>query len=231
MQLRRRAFSPPIVISISDTPANERGPRHTKPILAAIRKAASRKSPVSFLFARHVESVGLFVRLPPALSPSLNPSSTRSIRIARLSSFPSTHWTLRPDMNRGHSTSGSGRTFSRSSAISSTRTPPKPWQANVRQEANAHKVVFRFRANTALSCALPPPRHRSSSKTAGMLPVALPEQDPAWSSGWQALLSTAFCPASAILEGLRRDLESFFVYPSTSPRRSSTEAHCGESVM
>jgi hypothetical protein len=59
--------APPILIAISDTPANERGPRHTKPILAAIHKAASRKSAVSFLFARHGDSVGLFVRFPPAL--------------------------------------------------------------------------------------------------------------------------------------------------------------------
>ena len=60
--------APPILIAISDTPANERGPRHTKPILAAIHKAASRRSPVSFVFARHAESVGLYVRFPDNLA-------------------------------------------------------------------------------------------------------------------------------------------------------------------
>src|SRR3984893_2877184 len=59
---------PPILISLSDTLALERGPRHTKAVVAALHKAASRKTPVSFLFARHGESVGLFVRFPPRLT-------------------------------------------------------------------------------------------------------------------------------------------------------------------
>jgi len=58
----------PILISISDTPANERGPRHTKPILAAIHTAASRKSPVSFIFGQHADAVGLYLRFSDRLA-------------------------------------------------------------------------------------------------------------------------------------------------------------------
>ncbi len=53
-----------MLIAISDTATNERGPRHTKPILAAIHKAISRKTPVSFLFARHADTTALCVRFP-----------------------------------------------------------------------------------------------------------------------------------------------------------------------
>lgn len=60
--------SSPILIAISDTPANERGPRHTKPILAAIHKAASRRFPISFIFGRHAQAVGLYIRFPDRLA-------------------------------------------------------------------------------------------------------------------------------------------------------------------
>jgi len=56
-----------MLIAISDTPTNERGPRHTKPILAAIHKAITRRTPVSFLFARHAETTALYVRFPEQL--------------------------------------------------------------------------------------------------------------------------------------------------------------------
>lgn len=53
-----------MLISISDTPNNERGPRHTRSILAAIHHASSRHDPVSLIFARHADVVGLFCRVP-----------------------------------------------------------------------------------------------------------------------------------------------------------------------
>ncbi|MCA9041897.1 MAG: DUF87 domain-containing protein [Planctomycetaceae bacterium] len=53
-----------MLISISDTPHNERGPRHMRSILAAIHHATSRKQPVTFIIAQHQEQVGLFCRFP-----------------------------------------------------------------------------------------------------------------------------------------------------------------------
>ena len=57
-----------MLIAVSDTPANERGPRHTKPILSAIHKATCRSESVSFLFASHEEAAGLYVRFPNRLT-------------------------------------------------------------------------------------------------------------------------------------------------------------------
>lgn len=58
-----------MLIGISDTPANERGPRHTKAVLAAIHKATSNRTPVSFVYGSHAGAVGLYVRFPDRLAP------------------------------------------------------------------------------------------------------------------------------------------------------------------
>ena len=57
-----------MLIAVSDTPSNERGPRHTKPILAAIHQAVGRRTPVSFYFGAHADAVGLYVRFPGRLA-------------------------------------------------------------------------------------------------------------------------------------------------------------------
>lgn len=57
-----------MLIAVSDTPSNERGPRHTKPILAAIHQAVGRRTPVSFYFGAHDGAVGLYVRFPGRLA-------------------------------------------------------------------------------------------------------------------------------------------------------------------
>ncbi len=54
--------SSPMLIAISDTATNERGPRHTKAILSVIHRAISRDTPVSFFFARHADTTTLYVR-------------------------------------------------------------------------------------------------------------------------------------------------------------------------
>ncbi|WP_145305554.1 type IV secretory system conjugative DNA transfer family protein [Gimesia fumaroli] len=56
-----------MLISISDTPTNERGPRHMRSILAAIHHATSRKQSVSFIIGQHARQVGLFCRFPGLL--------------------------------------------------------------------------------------------------------------------------------------------------------------------
>lgn len=56
-----------MLASISDTPANERGPRHMRSILAAIQHASSRKQPVSLIVGRHSQQVGLYCRFPESL--------------------------------------------------------------------------------------------------------------------------------------------------------------------
>ena len=56
-----------MLISISDTPTNERGPRHMRSILAAIHHAASKNHPVSFIIGRHEQQVGLYCRFPGLL--------------------------------------------------------------------------------------------------------------------------------------------------------------------
>lgn len=57
-----------MLIAVSDTPSNERGPRHTKAILTAINRALPRRSPVSFYYGVHAGAVGLFVRFPDRLA-------------------------------------------------------------------------------------------------------------------------------------------------------------------
>lgn len=57
-----------MLLSISDTPGNKRGPRHTRSILAAIHHASSRRASVSLIFARYNDLVGLFCRVPEELS-------------------------------------------------------------------------------------------------------------------------------------------------------------------
>lgn len=57
-----------MLIAVSDTPSNERGPRHTQPILAAMHQAAGRGSAVSFYYGAHDGAVGLYVRFPGRLA-------------------------------------------------------------------------------------------------------------------------------------------------------------------
>jgi Helicase HerA, central domain len=71
MQLQTRVFcvtmSPNMLISISDTPVNERGPRHMRSILAALHHASSKRMPISFIIGQHEQQVGLFCRFPGLL--------------------------------------------------------------------------------------------------------------------------------------------------------------------
>lgn len=57
-----------MLVSVSDTPHNERGPRHTRSILAAIHHAASKSASVALIFANYEQSVGLYCRFPDKLS-------------------------------------------------------------------------------------------------------------------------------------------------------------------
>lgn len=56
-----------MLIALSDTPLNERGPSYTRWILAAIHHASTRREPVEFLIGRHAETVGLYCRYPDYL--------------------------------------------------------------------------------------------------------------------------------------------------------------------
>ncbi|MCA9099015.1 MAG: hypothetical protein KDA36_11535, partial [Planctomycetaceae bacterium] len=57
-----------MLLSISDTPANERGPRHTKAILSPIHQAIGRRFPVTFSYGAHAGSVGLYLKFPDRLT-------------------------------------------------------------------------------------------------------------------------------------------------------------------
>lgn len=57
-----------MLIAVSDTPTNERGPRHTKAILSALHKVTSRRMSISFYYGVHAGTVGLFVRFPDRLA-------------------------------------------------------------------------------------------------------------------------------------------------------------------
>lgn len=79
-----------MLLALSDTPANERGPRHTKAILAAIHQAIGRRFPVTFSYGVQSGSVGLFLRFPDRLASLIKGQFYAKYPDCRIESLPET---------------------------------------------------------------------------------------------------------------------------------------------